>query len=1700
MKLLRDKPLAVLGAAALVSTTMVFGASVSPALAQQATGTAPFINSWLVSGPFDSAVADGIYGCEVAEVKNLAPTSTVTASSSMTVNPPAQLVDGNLRKQWVTENDSAPRVTLTWASPIALNEVRLAQWGDSRHVNEYYEITFTLADGSVVTSPRVTSTSAAPSSPTTYIHESTLRDVVAMSIDIDPGLSPYPAITGLSEIEVYQRAEPAEGSEAITPVVGGALGDAAESSTWEYFDDRVYNRNYDDYQDLSGYFEVKRGEDTRNKFVYAHSYVYSPEAKKAFVNVGASGSYRLYVNDNCVTAPSTPVEVQKDLTRQEVQLKAGWNKVLLQIEHTYTEDLNANGVPVAKDQNVAYLGFYGRISDASGNRVDGILTSVAGPSKKLRIDTQPLSSKGADKGALPKGALPTGYLEWPYVWNKSTTGNSYGVSASPFQFLASGGKPGYTWELIDGELPKGLELNPDGTIADGLVDGAVDLSSTKGIISPDARIGDYTFTLRVTDGAGATAKKQFTLTVQDRPNRKFEEGRVSALTHSAPIYNYFVDPNYSVDQWAARAKAQGLAMVSLEALQQNYHWPSKFSDPAGERQKYLPKAEDGNVVDGLKPMVDAIRRYGMDVGMYYATEGGGLQHFSTDVFVQNVEDLLDRYDPSYLYFDGPQTMPGGNYDVMYSAVRNRSADVVIDSNAWGEEYGDPDIRTDEASHIYANTATNHLVKRTPMEPWKILGTRNQDSPYYPQRDDFRLVAQETIMNAGRGYVDNNDQTVNDGRGPNWHSPTEMATRYPKGAQEFIEIRDELADWYAPAPGINLLESVSGTTPFFLPGYGYEDDGLGNAEKFAFPTASTGPQWGYATHRDNNIYLHIIAGPDGKKGFDAIQDGQLTVGGITDKVTSVTLLNDGSKISSTQNGEELALDLSDVSVDPVDTIIKIETRNKARTYALTDVTVDAHALDEGRLQLEVGGYMTYPALPAELDQVKYKSSDKKVVAVGKDGLIAPGADGSAEVTVSVKAEGVKKSTTVTVSVLNGIAYIGEELSSAVLRIEGKETFGTFTQGVDLGYTVDGRSAKGQSIRLDAADVTWHAGVVDLDGGTKTEPIAITEVNSFGFAKGKLSTPQVTEATRMVVWGEAALDGKTVTTNRVFFDLLPTRDVAPSATITTSDASDAATTLSDGIIIDAGHPRGSGWSAAADGASWAQFDLAAPTELSSVDLAFNEGGQQYVNTPRTIVIQTSVDGETWTDAHSASGPSGSVFWGAFNSYPLTGVAQHVRVAFPDGSAGAAVDLLEVRIQAAHEMTGLAGIEAAPQLGDDARTATVDIAGRSFQGDAVSVPQSAVSILSDNVDVASVSADGLITGAAKGQAKITVNANLDGYRAMDFFYVEVDADGRLSLPGYAQSVQLSLSGGVIRVGEPVVATVETTLNTGAAANPAETTTTFEFSDPRLAQVGSSNTIVLTEPVTGAVQSTVRVSVTYGGQTITSDPVQLTATGENIASSATVTVSSVRDANGVPNGDNQDARYVGSKAVDSDKASSWASKQTDVAPWIKLEFSGPVQIDRVNLVDRGHEVNQIAEGLLEWEGGSKLVTGIAWNGQPDNIIKLDAPVTTSWLKFTLDPNNTFDNQALKGEVGLAEFSAFGPAGVKSIVEASAPPVTTAVGQQPELPAELDAVYSDGSTGSVGVDWESVPADKLAKPGWFTFTGSIAGTDVNARVVVTVQ
>jgi hypothetical protein len=66
--------------------------------------------------------------------------------------------------------------------------------------------------------------------------------------------------------------------------------------------------------------------------------------------------------------------------------------------------------------------------------------------------------------------------------------------------------------------------------------------------------------------------------------------------------------------------------------------------------------------------------------------------------------------------------------------------------------------------------------------------------------------------------------------------------------------------------------------------------------------------------------------------------------------------------------------------------------------------------------------------------------------------------------------------------------------------------------------------------------------------------------------------------------------------------------------------------------------------------------------------------------------------------------------------------------------------------------------------------------------------------------------------------------------------------------------------------------------------------------------------------------------------------------------------------------------------------------------------------------------------------------------------------------------------------------------------PLTTRAGVAPTLPAQVTARYADGSSSSVAVSWDTVPASAYARPGRFSVSGTITESqNVTATAVVTV-
>ncbi|MFI1092491.1 putative Ig domain-containing protein [Streptomyces sp. NPDC020917] len=1546
----------------------------------------------------------------------------------------------------------------------------------------------------------------------------------------------------------------------VVPSIGTSLADrsSSETSTWQYFDDRIFNRNYDDYNDLMGYFDVKQGQATTNKWVVAASYVYSPTTQDVQWQVGGSGVYRLFANDAQVGQQAgVPGDVSKNGTKYPIQLKQGWNKLLLEIQHKNP----------SKNKN--FLGFYARLCDGSGNLVSGLTYSVAGPNTPdnhlsvattgLSVDRAAFEKRNANTPAndYPSNSLPYAYDENPYVGmvatidgKRNTSGNA--PQASPFSFQAAGGTPGYSWTVADGQLPPGLTLATDGHI-DGTVPKGAEGTSQK----------DYAFTVKVTDAQGASATQHYTITVKRNPVDWFIDGKMSALSHTTGTMPNLYDPNFNYDEWAQTAKEMGMTMLSTESVQNTvYYWPSPNADltPSDSNTQYkynsLYQADDGtwHVKDRVEQAKEAAERYGLKFGVYFSALYKGAALPESDI-----QGLVARYNPWYVFADGgPESY--ANVDVAWSSARNYNDRVLIDANP-NPQTGDQDITLHERpfwnSEPYTDGGWSSGVlpqgRKVAHEEWNDPYTTALDvwTQYAKgnERDDWADAAKEMIDQYGHGYVMNYDSSIAVTRGLDNLSSnldnTNIFSMVPISSQQLSDMRTSIVKWMDNNRGPDLRESMYGTTPYTMdytpkPGW-YTDPQKAIAH-------GQGPDWGYAMARDQYVYMHMIKNQISgvaKSGFDG-QAQMSRIGPFDYKVDAVEWLNKGTALPFTmeQDGDKyyITIDTSTVTSDPIDTIIKIRTKSPVRDYKMTSVKLFSSQTSTKALQLRAECYMndyTNVFAPAKLT---FTSDNKKVAHVGGSGRVNAGDDGTATITVTATYDdGVNapqvKTDTYPVTVHDGAISAALPLVGVNMLTKGALFWGQFSTNKDVPVTFKAFTRKGGSVDiLKPSKVVYHYATVNGNRNNASGKIEVTEVPSgdvpFTVDGTTMKfTGRVTDPTMYSYWADITVDGKTYTSTRNYITLLPDFNAAQGIVPQVSTDSAHAGALSDGTVNDASGGNSDKWVAPAGDASPSiTYDLKKMQELTRVNVFFNHhmpnaDNVTYYDVPKKVKIEYSQDGATWTTGNETSVLSGPGLptsrntqavptsdttlygWeqdGLYYNYPVdpnqsSVKARYVRVSFPGGGQnGSPIDVLEVQAFSLRDLTALGSITLDPKVGAEGRTAAVDVTGSSFLGQRIGLGHAQLTFTSEDPSVATVEAGGVVTAAGKGRTRINVTAELDGYRASDYFFVDVDASGRLSLPVFLKEVKLSLNKSDINTDEPIVGTVEGTLSSGEKANLSKATVAYELSDDRLENVPGSDTIVLKQPITSTFQATADAVVTLDGVKVRSNLEAITAHSANIASQATVTVSSVRDRNGVPDGNTQDSRYLGTMAVDGSNATSWAAKQADLTPWIRLDFPTPVEVDHINLVDRGQSVNQIVDGVLEWEGGSKRVTGIQWDGQPDNVVTLDAPVKTSWLKFTIDPDNTYQNPA-GAECGLAEFGVYQPQKPASVVDVKPIAVDTTIGAVPTLPSQAEAVYSDGTTGPVDVTWDPIADDKVADAGWFSVAGTVASTSVKAQAVVTV-
>ena len=680
-----------------------------------------------------------------------------------------------------------------------------------------------------------------------------------------------------------------EGAGMRTDLIGEATvqpraGEQVAGKTWQFFDDRIFSRNYDDYQDLFSYFFVRQDEPRDGRMAYLHTYVWSPRAQQVELRVGVNYEWSATINGEVVTLP-TPSDVPpgpgpgphsshgkalsrpgvqyrlKDAMMRKVSLRTGWNSLLLKIGN------RAEGL----------LGCYARLSDSQGNAIPELVYSVNGPTEKLAVTTH---------------VLPTAWRSWSYVEFRvpgvealekrvpELSRFSYAwAQASAFQVNAEGRRAPFRWDLSEGKLPAGLSMTPDGRIL-GRVDRTVQL-------------GEYPLVVRVTDAAGASAEKRLVLNVRENPTRAVEQSRMTALIHGPENI-----PPESYSDLAKVMERQGYRYVMPIAYGNGdtlFRWPVRF----------YRKTPAADVIPGLKKAFDA---EGIKFGMYL----GQFEHipslFQYDQVILILEDAMRRYEPASFFFDwrGP-TQHYPETDAWYSMIRSYNPECLLILNGTNmPQNGDWDLLCQECReavwHVWPGEHLNWLFPM--LADWPK--TWNVDSwltvnPTPTQERSWSNYVKEVISLIGEGYIADLDHTVSSSA--TWAQQT--GKPFPPVSlhdNSTVHVHRQIADWANPDRQPSL--------------------------KPAFTNVDPGPlltaEWGYnviSTDR-RNLYLHILKNPRGKTGLPS--EGRLTAKPLAaSQVRQAVWMNENRPLKFSQQGDGLTIDLTEVKEDVADTIIRIE---------------------------------------------------------------------------------------------------------------------------------------------------------------------------------------------------------------------------------------------------------------------------------------------------------------------------------------------------------------------------------------------------------------------------------------------------------------------------------------------------------------------------------------------------------------------------------------------------------------------------------------------------------------------------------------------------------------------------------------------------------------------------------------------------------
>lgn len=372
--------------------------------------------------------------------------------------------------------------------------------------------------------------------------------------------------------------------------------------------------------------------------------------------------------------------------------------------------------------------------------------------------------------------------------------------------------------------------------------------------------------------------------ILETSNLSLEEYEKSAVSKFNPT-------NFDPAVWVETAKAAGMKYITVT---------SRHHDGFA---MWATKQNDWNVVNGspcgidlLKSLADECRRQGMKLCFYYSqldwhhldyfplgksghgsgrAEGGDFNKYLDYMDAQLTELLTEYGDVAGIWFDGMWDKPDAEWrlEKTYALIHRLQPAALIGSNHHLVPFPGEDLQMFE--NDLPGQSTQNFDKTTTISklPLEMCETINDSWGYNAEDKKFKSP-EKLILDLVKAAGNNANLLLNVGPRPDGTIQS-----------EFVERLQAMGAWLKQNG-----ETIYGTR--------------------GGPIAPAA--WGVATQKGNKVYLHVLEW----------NKEPLALTGLGN-VLSATLWSNKSSIPFEQDKDQLLLNLSEISVDEIDTIIELE---------------------------------------------------------------------------------------------------------------------------------------------------------------------------------------------------------------------------------------------------------------------------------------------------------------------------------------------------------------------------------------------------------------------------------------------------------------------------------------------------------------------------------------------------------------------------------------------------------------------------------------------------------------------------------------------------------------------------------------------------------------------------------------------------------